>query len=426
MIRAVLRGWPGMAVLALTAAGLVAQEKAADWPRFRGADGAGVSGDRGVPAKWSAKENVLWKSEVSGPGTSSPVIIGGKMFLTSFSGFNVPGMRGDMESLKRHVVRLDPKTGKTVWSKEVPTKLPEQDRIREGHGYATNTPAVDEERVYVFFGKSGVFAFDHDGKQLWQADVGSKLSGWGSATSPVLYKDLVIVNASVESESVVALDRKTGKEQWRAEGIKESWATPVLVRPAGGDADELVVPVFGKVLGLDPTTGKQLWSCATDIPWYMAPSPIAHGGVVYCLGGRPGGALAIKAGGRGDVTETHRLWKIDKGSNVSSPVYHEGRLYWAHDNSGMVYCADAKTGEIVYEKRLPRASGNYAAGLLAGGRLYYVDRAGRTFVVAAKPEFELLGVNDLSDRTQFNSTPVPWGGRLYIRSEKALYCLGKE
>ena len=281
-------------------------------------------------------------------------------------------------------------------------------------------------RDYVFFGKSGVLAFDHGGQQLWQADVGSKTNGWGTAASPVLYKDLVFINASVESESLVALDRRTGKEKWRAGDIRESWNTPLVVTAASG-RQELIVAVQGKVLAFDPDSGRPLWSCKTDIGWYMVPSVVAADGVVYCLGGRSGtAALAVRAGGSGDVTDSHRLWTSQKGSNVSSPVYHDGHLYWMHEKRGIAYCAKAATGEIVYEQRLERAGQVYASALLADGRLYYLTRDGKTFVLAAKPEFEQLAVNDLGDRSVFNGSPAVAGNRLLLRSDAYLYCIGEK
>ena len=326
--------------------------------------------------------------------------------------------------LKRHLLCYRRKDGKLLWNRPVKAKLPEKDRIRD-HGYAANTPAADAERVYTFFGKTGVFAFDHKGKQLWKADVGSNTSGWGTASSPVLYKNLVIINASVESGSLIALDRRTGREKWRARGIKESWNTPLVVKTKAGN-DELVVAILGKVLGFDPATGKQVWSCDTDITWYMVPCPVAADGIVYVLGGRSGTAsLAVRVGGRGDVTKTHRLWTSRKGSNVSSPAYHNGHLYWVHDQIGIAYCARADTGKLVYEKRLNRAGQVYASTLLADGLLYYLNRSGRTFVVAAKPKFELLNTNELRDGGVFNASPAVTGKQILLRSDKFLYCIGK-
>src|SRR5262249_1197196 len=157
-------------------------------------------------------------------GSSSPIVVGEKVFLTCYTGYNAPGQpRGDMERLRLHLVCLERDTGKVLWDAEITPKLPEQAAIREQHGYASSPPAADGERGYVVFGKAGVFAFDFQGKRQWQADVGPGLSDWGSASSPVLYGELLIVNASVESQSLVALDRRTGKEVWRARGIREAW-----------------------------------------------------------------------------------------------------------------------------------------------------------------------------------------------------------
>ena len=387
---------------------------AGPWAQFRGPGGQGLSAEKGLPLRWSASEGLIWKAALPGAGTSSPIVVGDRVLLTGYS--------GNAGSLGLHVLCLNRADGKQVWKQDVTPKLPEQESIREEHGWASSTLAADGERIYAFFGKSGVFAFDHAGKQLWRADVGSGLNGWGSANSPVLYKDLVIINASVESESLVALDRRTGKEVWRAGEIKESWNTPIVVNLPGGRT-ELVVAVFGKVLGVDPANGQQLWSCNTDIPWYMVPSLVAHEGVVYCIGGRTGGALAIRCGGRGNVTETHRVWTGRKGSNVSSPVLQDGYLYWAHESLGIAYCVEAATGKVRYEERLPARAQFYASSVAGDGKIYHISRDGKTFVLAAGPRFEVLATNDL-ERGVYNASPALAGGRLFLRSERALYCLG--
>jgi len=396
----------------------------ADWSRFRGPDGMGVSDATGLPVSWNATTNIAWKTALPGAGASSPIVFGDNVYLTHYSGYRVPGESGgSLQQLKRHLIAVRLQDGKILWTQTLDAKLPEESNVRE-HGYASSTAVADADGVYVFFGKSGVFAFDHDGRRLWQADVGSETSGWGSGSSPVLYKDLVLINASVESESLVALDRKTGVEKWRVGGILEAWNTPVVVT-AGSGREELVIPIQGKLLAFDPASGKSLWSCKTGIEYYMAPSAVAADGVIYCLGGRSGvGAVAVRAGGSGDVTATHRLWTRQIASNVSSPVYLDGHLYWGHDSSDRVYCVKAATGELVYEQRLDRAGQFYASVLLADGRLYYVGRTGRIFVVAARPQFEQLAMNDLTDRGVFDASPAVAGNHLLIRSNKFLYCVG--
>jgi outer membrane protein assembly factor BamB len=332
-----------------------------------------------------------------------------------------------MNNLKRHLLCLNAADGKIIWNTPVAAELPEQEKIREDHGYASSTPAADAERIYTFYGKSGVFAFDHSGKQLWQTKVGDKLNGWGSATSPVLHQNLVIVNASIESESLVALDQKTGKEVWRATGVKDSWHAPVFVTAPDGKV-EVVAAMFKKVLGFDAKTGAPLWSVDTGISWYMCPTPVAENGIVYSIGGRnPNGGLAIRAGGRGDVTGSHVVWKVNKGSNVPSPILHEGHLYFAHENLGVVYCVNAQSGVVVYEERLePNPGQIYASPVIADGRIYYTGRGGKTVVIAARPKFERLADSTLENgRGVFNSSPAITGNRVLLRSNQALYCLGQ-
>jgi outer membrane protein assembly factor BamB len=400
---------------------------AKDWPQFRGPGALGSSEAKGVPLTWDDDKSIAWKTLLPGPGASSPITLGNRIYLTCFTGFATSSREpGEMTNLKRHLLCLALADGRIVWSTAVAAEMPEQDRIRENHGYASSTPVADDERVYAFFGKSGVFAFDHNGRQLWQTKVGDKLNGWGSATSPVLYKDFLIVNASIESDSLVALDKKTGKEVWRASGASESWHAPVFVNTPDGKT-EVVLAKNGRVLGFDPDTGASLWNVKTGIPWYMCPTPVVENGIVYVIGGRtPNGALAIRAGGRGDVTASHVVWKVGKGSNVPSPLLHDGHLYFAHENLGIVYCLSAKTGEVVYEERLEPSPGQiYASPVFAAGRIYFTGRGGRTIVIAASPKFGKLADNTLeSNRGVFNSSPAIAGNRLLLRSNKYLYALG--
>ena len=396
-----------------------------NWPCFRGPSGMGVSNAKGLPLQWNASYNVLWKIPLPGAGTSSPITFGDHIYLTCYGGYSVPHEpEGTLEELKLHLIALRRDTGDIVWDRAVPAKQPEEKTIRD-HGYAANTPTADADRVYAFFGKTGVFAFDHEGNQLWQSDVGSNTSGWGTGASPLLYKDTVIINASVESQSLVALDRTTGEEKWRASDIRESWNTPIVVRADSG-RQELVIAKHGDVLAFDPNTGAMLWSCKTGISWYMVPTAVAADGIIYFLGGRSGSAaLAVRAGGSGDVTESHRLWTSKYGSNVTSPIYWDGHLYWMSETSGNAYCANADTGELVYEEKLERAGSVYASPVLAEERLYYINRAGRTFVLAAKPEFEQLSMNELEDGSRFDASPAIVGNRFLVRSGKYLYCLGE-
>ncbi len=397
-----------------------------DWDNFRGPGRQGVSTITDLPLEWSLQKNLAWKTALPGAGASSPIVSGNRVLLTCYSGYLVPGQeQGRQADLQRHLIFIDKATGRITRQIDVAAKLPEEERIRE-HGFAASSPATDGELICCFFGKSGVIAWDFSGRQIWQTDVGSGTHGWGSAASPVFHGDLVFINASVESQSLVALDRKTGREVWRAGEIREAWNTPLVVRNSAGN-EELVIGTLGTIRSYDPLTGELLWTCATDIQWYMVPSPVAHDGVIYYLGGRSGTAsLAVRCGGRGDVTQTHRLWTSQRGSNVSSPVFHDGCLYWIHDSRQTAYCMDAATGELIYEERVNRAGQVYSSALLADDRIYYLTRTGRTVVVPAAKEFRILADNDLNDGTLFNGSPAVDGRRLLIRSDKWLYCLQTE
>jgi outer membrane protein assembly factor BamB len=401
----------------------VSSAAAADWTQFRGPGGLGISEETGVPVKWSATENVAWKTELPGPGSSSPITLGDRIFVTCYSGYGLePGM-GDQKDLVRHLLCLDRKTGKEIWHKEFQPKLPEHKYQGEGsyQGYAASTPVTDGERLYVFFGKSGVFCFDLDGKELWTASVGEGTNGWGSGCSPVLYGKLLIVNASVESGSLVALDKSSGAEVWRTKGVSSSWNTPVLVRLP--NATELVVSIQNFIVGYNPDTGEELWR-AEGVHRYVCPSVVAHEDVVYAIGGGHT-SLAVRCGGRGDVSKSHVLWRTTKGSNVGSPVYYEGHLYWSGDSGGFVCCQDAKTGETVYQERLEKSPGRiWSSPVLAEGRLYFVSQHEGTFVVAAKPKFELLAHDVIEDdKSRTNASPAVSHGQLLIRTDRCLYCI---
>jgi outer membrane protein assembly factor BamB len=401
--------------------GLLTQTSFADdWPQFRGPGSLGISQVKNLPVTWSDTENLVWKTAMPGSGSSSPIALDGKLYVTCYSGYGLDQDGGKLDDLAFHLVCIDGNSGAIIWSKKIKPAQPESKSVRD-HGYAAQTPATDGKHLYVFFGRSGVFKFDLNGEQIWQASVGTKVHGWGSGTSPVLYKNLVIVNASVESGSLVAIDKETGEEAWRAKGMDSSWNTPHLVETQGGK-QELAVTVKKWVLGFDPATGKELWRCEA-IPDYICPSIISHKGVVYALGGRRSMAVAIKSGGRGDVSNTHKLWQADVGANVSSPVVHDGHLYWTSDRNKTAYCLSLEDGAIRYSEGV--RVDPYASTLLADGRLYVVTRYGGTLVLAAKPNFEQLAHNKLADKTVFNASPIVCSGNLILRSNKNLYCFGR-
>ena len=393
---------------------------AQDWPQFRGPGSLGISNAENLPITWSETENVAWKTALPGYGSSSPIALEGKLYVTCYSGYATGRNQGSMDDLTLHLVCIEGKTGAILWDRQIKPTLPETTKVRD-HGYAAGTPATDGAHLYVFFGKSGVFKFDLEGRQLWRTSVGTKVHNWGSGTSPVLYKNLVIVNASVESGNLVALDKETGQAVWQARGMDSSWNTPHLVKTADGK-DELAVTVKGWVLGFDPQTGTRLWRCAA-IPDYICPSIVSHEGILYALGGRSSQAVAIRSGGRGDVTQTHKLWQADVGANVTSPVVHDGHLYWVSDRNRVAYCLDLADGSVKYAERVSKQP--YASALLADGRLYVVTRNGGTLVLAARPQFERLAHNTLADRSTFNASAIVCDGALILRSDENLYAIKK-
>ena len=439
-----------------------------DWPRFRGPNGSGVSNDKApLPTEWSDTKNLKWKAELPGPGNSCPIVLGDRVFVTSWSGYSDGKEGGRLEDLKRHLVSIDQKTGKILWDKTADAVLPE-DNYRgmfAENGYATHTPVSDGEMVYAFFGKSGVFAFDMEGNQVWHKNVGTELDrrGWGSASSPVLYQDLLIVPATVENHALIALDKKTGEEKWKqeADGFGSTWGTPVLAD--NGKQTELILAVPYEIWSLDPETGKLLWFCDAVNSNSMCSSAVVHEGIVYAMESGPGGGggVAFKVGGKDNVTESHRVWKNKESSRVATPVIHDGLMYYV--NSGVANAIDVKTGKRVHQARLkghheskdeehgskkdrdgrgdrndrggrfggrfgggPFGGGgqDYSSPIIADGKLYYARRGGDVFVLKLGKEFAQIAVNRFeSAKGDFNSTPAVSNGDLFIRSERTLYCV---
>jgi outer membrane protein assembly factor BamB len=429
MHRVTLTVSPGAALL-LALASLPLS--AADWPRFRGPTGTGTSDETGLAVRWSEKEGLLWKTALPGPGSSSPVVAAGRIYVTCYSGYGVDRRDpGDPSKLERHVVCVDAKDGKILWDRTIPSKLPEVAYGGMGmpnHGYASSTPATDGERVFAFFGKTGVVAFDREGKQLWRADVSPdpQTHMFGSGASPIVWKDLVIIPAGVECEAIIAYDKQSGKEAWRAPaaGYGGWWGTGIIA--GEGDAAEVIFSVPGEIWSLNPKNGKLRWHVDSFQERILCPSPVAGNGVVYAIGGRgQGSAVAVRTGGRGDATQTNVVWTKRTGSYVPSPVLVGGHLYWVSD-AGIACCLKAETGDEVFRQRLEGQSGAYASLVAAEGKLYAVTRRNGTFVLDAKPEFRQIAQNVLAgDDSDFNGSPAVSDGRIFLRSDRFLYAIGK-
>jgi hypothetical protein len=405
-----------------------------DWRQFRGPQCAGVVATSKLPLKWSETENLRWKAELPGPGSSSPVVLGDRVFVTCYSGYGVPKANGgDLKALQRHLVCVDRKDGKIRWTKTVAAELPEdnyQGYISE-HGYASNTSVVDEDHVYCFFGKSGVLAFDLDGKPVWKANVGKESSNrrWGSGSSLILYKDTVIVNAAEESQTIRALDKKTGKEVWKASGaaLELAYGTPTLVTSKDNRAD-LVVAVPGEVWGINPDTGKIRWFEEHSLTGNISPSVISSEDTVFIFGGfRSAGSLALRLAAGDGKAKPKLEWSSRTSSYVATPVLFEGHLFWI-DDRGQAFCINAKTGEQVYRERVTELESGgrpvYASPVVAGDTMIVPSRWNGVLVLPAAPKYAVLAQNRFTgDESDFNGTPAISNDELFLRSNRFLYCV---
>ncbi len=473
----------GLAAVAMAGCAIAS---ASDWPRFHGVNGSGVSADKQpLPAKWSDTENLKWKSPLPGPGSSSPIVVGQRVYVTCWSGYAADARNaGDEKDLRRHLICLDRESGKVVWDRSVEPVLPEDDYSGQftQHGYASHTPVSDGERIYVFFGKTGALAFDLDGNKLWQTSVGtgSGARNWGTASSPILYKDILIVPATAESESLVGLNKNTGKKVWTFadSSLSGTWGTPVLADCGEGRTD-LVLAVPAKIWGLDPQTGKERWQCDGLHSASMTSSALTRDGIVYLLEFSPegGGTMAVKAGGEGDVTNSAVLWRGKEHSRIGTPIIDGNRIYWAGNKTAS--CIDAATGKLIYHDAITggpapadqgrgggrpggpggpggfggpgrggpggpggpggRAGGgqrqgggrggmggqDYSSPVLADGKIYCVSRSGVAYVYTPGPDYKLLSQNQFTGGGDFSATPAVSDGQIFIRSSKYLYCVAQ-
>ena len=429
------------AFLLATAISAHAAPASTDWPRFLGPTGSATVAESNAPLTWSDSENMAWKAPLPGPGSSSPIVWGGKVFVTCWTGYGDRPGADDMSQLVRHLICLDRTSGALLWDAKVPSAAredPYQGFITE-HGYATHTPVTDGERVYVFFGKSGALAFDMNGRQLWQTSCGTSSGDrrWGSGASPILIGNVLVVNASDESQAIIGLDKATGKVMWRAEGeFGMAYGTPVAMQLNG--ATDLVISVPQELWGINPDTGKLRWYAAHGLSGNVSPSVIPAGDKAFVFGGYPATrSAAVQLGGTGDLTAGALLWSSGTSSYVPTPVLKDGHLYVVNDQ-GFAVCMEAATGREVYRERVMESSGGgggvarrgggkpfYASPVLLGGKLVCVSRKNGTYVLAAKPEYQVLAHNVIaSDSTQFNATPAVSGDQLILRSDKAVYCIG--
>jgi outer membrane protein assembly factor BamB len=355
---------------------------------------------------------VTWKVAVPGRGNSSPIVWNDRIFLTTaYAG----GRRLSLLAFRRN-------DGTRLWETFAPQTGVEYAHPKNGH--ASATPVTDGQRVYASFGAQGLVATDLEGKLLWHATVGRLDNYHGSAGSPVLYKDMVIVYQDAGSSSFVsAFDAQTGKVRWRAERSETvGWGTPVVIRT--GDRDELIVSSQGRVYAYDPASGRQFWR-ASGLGFEVVPTPVVGHGLVFCSSGRAGPTLAIRPGGSGDVTTTHVAWSTPRGSPfVPSGILVGDVLYLVNDMQSIVTAFEARTGAVLFQGRLgvARREGFSASPVAVNGKVFLTNDDGETFVLEAGREFKLLHVNPLDEPTL--ASPALVDGRWYFRTASSLVAIG--
>jgi outer membrane protein assembly factor BamB len=412
-----------LACLLLAIAGLAAQapdvrmvgvegEGTKYWPVWRGPSGQGLA-TGSYPDAWSGTENVAWKQPVPGGGNSSPIVWGDRIFLTTAYD---NGRRVSLLAFRRT-------DGTQVWETFAPDGRTGRAHYKNGH--ASATPSTDGTLVYASFGSRGLAAFDFNGRLVWHKDLGDVDNYHGAAGSPLLYKNRVILFQDFDSGSfVAAFDSRTGKELWRTpRRAFVGWGTPVAVRVEG--RDEIIVSSQSAVTAYDPDTGKELWVCDGN-SFEVIPTPVVGHGLVFASSGRVGPTLAIRPGGRGNVTRTHLVWASPKGSPfVPSPIVYGDQLYMVNDMASIVTSFEAASGKVLWQGRLGVAQreGFSASPVAVDGKVFFTNDQGETFVLRAGPSFELLRTNRIGEVTL--ASPALVDGRWYIRTDRSLFAIGK-
>jgi outer membrane protein assembly factor BamB len=423
-----------------------------NWSSFRGNHASGVAEGQNLPDSWSGEKgtHVKWKTRIPGLAHSSPVVWGDKLFVTTAisslgDGNFKHGLYGDGNASEDRSVHkwklyaLNKKTGKIIWEKIAVEGVPREKRHVKST-YANATPATDGRYVIAYFASQGLYAFDMNGRALWNKDLGVLDAGaydvpsyeWGNASSPIIYKDLVIVQCDTQKEDfLLALDIKTGKEVWRTSRDEfPSWGTPTIY--TGKSRTELVTNASNFIKGYDPATGKELWRLGGSSK-ITAPTPVfADDLIVVASGRRPEAPIfVIRSGASGDITlgsgQTSNksvAWsKTARGSYMPTPLIY-GEYLYVLANQGVFDCYNLKTGEEVYRQRLPHQGGGFSASpVAADGKIYLPAEDGDIFVVKAGPKFELLATNAMSELLM--ATPAISSGMMFVRTQHHVFAIGK-
>ncbi len=402
---------------------------AANWPSWRGdVAGSGICSEKNLPLQWSDTQNIRWSVKLPERGNSTAVVWGERVFVNQA-----------IEAENRRTLMCFHRTdGRLLWQKGV--VYAERERTQPSNPYCSASPVTDGERVIVSFGSAGLVCYDLDGRELWRRDLGKLDNIWGNASSPVIFENLCFHYCGpTKNASLVALDKKSGKTVWKfdepawdtsertdgfkgkKDGVVGTWSTPIVVRVGG--RDELVMTFPMETRAFDPRTGRELWHCSGLNPLIYA-SPIFGEGIVVGMGGYYGNSLAVKPGGKGDVTATQRVWhQVRSKVGIGSGVIKDGCIYHVQ-SSGAVTCLKLKTGELVWEEKpqgVGKKAGSWSSITLAGGRLYYPNQSGDVVVLKAGPKFEQLAVNALKEPT--NASIAVSDGEMFLRTAQTLWCI---
>ena len=423
----------------------------ASWTTWRGPLGNGVAPTGHPPTSWSEEENVRWKVALPGKGSSSPILLGDRIFLTTAvetdeGGEGAPAPEPEPEQGDRRgrgrgsaapttvyefrVLCLDRADGAVLWDTVVQKTVPHE----AGHptsSQASNSPLTDGKHIYAYFGSRGMHCLDMDGKLVWSKDIGrmQTRNGFGEGSSPALFGDTLVINWDHEGDSfIVALDKRTGEERWRrARDEVTSWATPRIVKV--GDRAQVIVPASALSVAYDLETGETVWTLE-GMTANCIPSPLYSDGVVYLMSGYRGASLlAVRLqGAKGSLGESESvLWTHRKGTSYTpSGLLYDGLLYFVQGNSAILSCLDAASGEVIYEgQRLGEERATiYSSPVAADGRVYLTSREGTTVVVQHGADFKVLATNRLDDG--FDASAAVVGDELYLRGAEHLYCLAQK
>jgi outer membrane protein assembly factor BamB len=396
-----------------------ASSRAGDWPQFRGPAGDGSSSELNLAVEWGPSKNVVWKLPIAGSGWSSPVVGGGRIYLTSA----VPVKGSGAGDVSLRALCLSADTGKTIWDTEVLGQESKgAPRIHGKNSHASPTPVLCDGRLFVHFGHQGTACLDLDGKVLWRNRSLTYKPVHGNGGSPICVDDLLVYSADGgDTRFVIALDARTGAVRWKTaraweSGSKFSFSTPLAITvhvrkqivSAGSDA----------VAAYDPVDGKEIWRVRYAGGYSVIPKPIYANGLVYvCTGYAFPVLLAIRHDGRGDVTDTHVAWKAKKGVPNTPSILVVGNELYEVTDGGLATCLDSATGSVLWQQRI---GGHYSASpLFAAGRIYFQSEEGVGTVIKAGRKFEQVAKNDLDERSLASYALAD--GALFIRTEHHLY-----